>query len=100
MHDKTLRRTTNVEEVFPERAYELASMFNWTDLEKLNAGEWFLRVGMGPEAIAVGWSSYLNPPWGEEQLLDGVVWSAAQPNLHESFNSVLYQINAVIFFAV
>lgn len=54
MHDKTLRRTTNVEEVFPERAYELASMFNWTDLEKLNAGEWFLRVGMGPEAIAVG----------------------------------------------
>lgn len=54
MHDKTLRRTTNVEEMFPERAYELASMFNWTDLEKLNAGEWFLRVGMGPEAIAVG----------------------------------------------
>ena len=49
MHDKTLRRTTNVEEVFPERAYELASMFNWTDLEKLNAGEWFLQVGMGME---------------------------------------------------
>lgn len=45
MHDKTLRRTTNVEEVFPERAYEHSSMFNWTDLEKLNAGEWFLQVG-------------------------------------------------------
>uniref|UniRef100_A0A8C3UE58 Glycerophosphodiester phosphodiesterase domain containing 5 n=1 Tax=Catharus ustulatus TaxID=91951 RepID=A0A8C3UE58_CATUS len=43
MHDKTLRRTTNVEEVFPERAYEHSSMFNWTDLEKLNAGEWFLQ---------------------------------------------------------
>lgn len=44
MHDKTLRRTTNVEEVFPGRAYEHSSMFNWTDLEMLNAGEWFLRV--------------------------------------------------------
>nr|XP_060627253.1 glycerophosphodiester phosphodiesterase domain-containing protein 5 isoform X2 [Anolis sagrei ordinatus] len=44
MHDKTLRRTTNVEEVFPQLAYEHASMFNWTDLEVLNAGEWFLRT--------------------------------------------------------
>ncbi|XP_053165897.1 glycerophosphodiester phosphodiesterase domain-containing protein 5 isoform X4 [Hemicordylus capensis] len=43
MHDRTLRRTTNVEEVFPELAYEHSSMFNWTDLERLNAGEWFLR---------------------------------------------------------
>ncbi|KAJ7319733.1 hypothetical protein JRQ81_019244 [Phrynocephalus forsythii] len=43
MHDRTLRRTTNVEEVFPERAYQRSSMFNWTDLESLNAGEWFLR---------------------------------------------------------
>ncbi|KAH0625264.1 hypothetical protein JD844_033666 [Phrynosoma platyrhinos] len=43
MHDKTLRRTTNVEEVFPQLAYEHSSMFNWTDLEILNAGEWFLK---------------------------------------------------------
>lgn len=34
-----------MEEVFPERAYEHSSMFNWTDLERLNAGEWFLQVG-------------------------------------------------------
>ncbi|XP_062983320.1 glycerophosphodiester phosphodiesterase domain-containing protein 5 isoform X2 [Elgaria multicarinata webbii] len=43
MHDKTLRRTTNVEDVFPDLAYEHSSMFNWTDLESLNAGEWFLK---------------------------------------------------------
>nr|XP_028581713.1 glycerophosphodiester phosphodiesterase domain-containing protein 5 isoform X2 [Podarcis muralis] len=43
MHDKTLRRTTDVEAVFPERAYTHSSMFNWTDLEMLNAGEWFLK---------------------------------------------------------
>lgn len=52
MHDKTLRRTTNVEEVFPERAYEHSSMFNWTDLEKLNAGEWFLQVHTAMERVS------------------------------------------------
>lgn len=60
MHDKTLRRTTNVEEVFPERAYEHSSMFNWTDLEKLNAGEWFLKVCTAMERLP------LEPwPWDE-----------------------------------
>ncbi|XP_039174765.1 glycerophosphodiester phosphodiesterase domain-containing protein 5 isoform X5 [Crotalus tigris] len=44
MHDQTLRRTTNVEEVFPELAYDHSSTFNWTDLERLNAGKWFLKV--------------------------------------------------------
>ncbi|XP_061485037.1 glycerophosphodiester phosphodiesterase domain-containing protein 5 isoform X1 [Rhineura floridana] len=43
MHDETLRRTTDVEVVFPELAHEHASMFNWTDLQRLNAGEWFLK---------------------------------------------------------
>ncbi|KAL8191281.1 UNVERIFIED_CONTAM: Glycerophosphodiester phosphodiesterase domain-containing protein 5 [Gekko kuhli] len=43
MHDATLRRTTNVEEVFPELASAHSSMFNWTDLESLNAGEWFFE---------------------------------------------------------
>ncbi|XP_015273698.1 PREDICTED: glycerophosphodiester phosphodiesterase domain-containing protein 5 isoform X2 [Gekko japonicus] len=43
MHDETLRRTTNVEEVFPELASAHSSMFNWTDLESLNAGEWFFE---------------------------------------------------------
>ncbi|XP_054830880.1 glycerophosphodiester phosphodiesterase domain-containing protein 5 isoform X2 [Eublepharis macularius] len=43
MRDKTLQRTTNVKEVFPERYSEHSSMFNWTDLESLNAGEWFFE---------------------------------------------------------
>ncbi|XP_064206930.1 glycerophosphodiester phosphodiesterase domain-containing protein 5-like [Anguilla rostrata] len=42
MHDRTLRRTTNVQEVFPDRTDALAAMFNWTELERLNAGAWFL----------------------------------------------------------
>ncbi|XP_013875385.1 glycerophosphodiester phosphodiesterase domain-containing protein 5 [Austrofundulus limnaeus] len=43
MHDLDLRRTTNVEEVFPDRQTVEASYFNWTDLQQLNAGRWFLK---------------------------------------------------------
>ncbi|XP_007907935.2 glycerophosphodiester phosphodiesterase domain-containing protein 5 [Callorhinchus milii] len=43
MHDTTLRRTTNVVAVFPERAGDNASMFTWAELQQLNAGEWFLQ---------------------------------------------------------
>ncbi|KAM7412554.1 hypothetical protein PAMA_020097 [Pampus argenteus] len=42
MHDSTLRRTTNVEEVFPNRTHHDASMFTWAELQQLNAGDWFL----------------------------------------------------------
>ncbi|RXN07534.1 glycerophosphodiester phosphodiesterase domain-containing 5-like isoform X2 [Labeo rohita] len=43
MRDQTLRRTTNVRSVFPDRQYKDASLFNWTDLSSLNAGQWFLK---------------------------------------------------------
>ncbi|KAG8545275.1 hypothetical protein GDO81_021144 [Engystomops pustulosus] len=44
MHDDTLRRTTNIHQVFPELSTQLSTMFNWTDLERLNAGEWFIKT--------------------------------------------------------
>nr|XP_033806315.1 glycerophosphodiester phosphodiesterase domain-containing protein 5 [Geotrypetes seraphini] len=44
MHDNTLQRTTNIEDMFPELAFEHTSMINWTDLERLNAGQWFLNT--------------------------------------------------------
>ncbi|XP_014456995.1 glycerophosphodiester phosphodiesterase domain-containing protein 5 isoform X2 [Alligator mississippiensis] len=59
MHDETLRRTTNVEEVFPELAYKQSSMFNWTDLEKLNAGGWFLKDDPFWTAGALSASDYV-----------------------------------------
>ncbi|XP_031716536.1 glycerophosphodiester phosphodiesterase domain-containing protein 5 isoform X3 [Anarrhichthys ocellatus] len=43
MHDHTLRRTTDIEKVFPDRQMVDASFFNWTDLQQLNAGQWFLK---------------------------------------------------------
>ena len=47
MHDRTLQRTTDVEKVFPDRQMVDASYFNWTDLQQLNAGQWFLKVAPG-----------------------------------------------------
>lgn len=44
MHDRTLRRTTNIQEVFPNRTDAPAAMFTWAELENLNAGAWFLSV--------------------------------------------------------
>ncbi|KAL7853853.1 hypothetical protein AOLI_G00206970 [Acnodon oligacanthus] len=41
MHDKSLRRTTNVEDIFPNRTHSTAAMFTWNELQQLNAGAWF-----------------------------------------------------------
>ncbi|XP_048370716.1 glycerophosphoinositol inositolphosphodiesterase GDPD2 [Sphaerodactylus townsendi] len=43
MHDEKLTRTTNVQELFPTRAQSNASSFNWTELQQLDAGSWFLQ---------------------------------------------------------
>ncbi|KAJ8394687.1 hypothetical protein AAFF_G00042870 [Aldrovandia affinis] len=43
MRDRTLRRTTDVEKLFPDRQFHDASLFNWTELRSLNAGQWFLK---------------------------------------------------------
>ncbi|XP_034024523.1 glycerophosphodiester phosphodiesterase domain-containing protein 5-like [Thalassophryne amazonica] len=42
MHDQTLKRTTNVADVFPNRTHLDAAMFTWAELQQLNAGSWFL----------------------------------------------------------
>lgn len=42
MHDHTLKRTTNIHQVFPNRTNMPAAMFTWAELESLNAGAWFL----------------------------------------------------------
>ncbi|XP_051973748.1 glycerophosphodiester phosphodiesterase domain-containing protein 5 isoform X2 [Xyrauchen texanus] len=43
MRDRTLRRTTDVDKLFPSRQDNDASLFNWTEIRSLNAGLWFLR---------------------------------------------------------
>lgn len=41
MHDATLKRTTNVAEVFPERKNDLAESYTWEEISRLDAGGWF-----------------------------------------------------------
>lgn len=44
MHDRNLRRTTNIKEVYPNNVTENAAFFSWDALQKLNAGKWLLKV--------------------------------------------------------
>ncbi|KAK2848265.1 hypothetical protein Q7C36_009947 [Tachysurus vachellii] len=55
MHDSTLRRTTDVRKVFPNRTNTPAAMFTWAELEMLNAGDWFLQRD------PFGTASFLDP---------------------------------------
>ncbi len=41
MHDNNLKRTTDVEEFFPDRKDDDATMFNISELRQLDAGSWF-----------------------------------------------------------
>uniref|UniRef100_A0A8C9SL97 Glycerophosphodiester phosphodiesterase domain containing 5 n=1 Tax=Scleropages formosus TaxID=113540 RepID=A0A8C9SL97_SCLFO len=43
MRDHSLRRTTDVDRLFPKRQFDGASSFSWAELSTLNAGQWFLR---------------------------------------------------------
>ncbi|OMP67380.1 glycerophosphodiester phosphodiesterase [Domibacillus epiphyticus] len=41
IHDSSLKRTTNVEEVFPDRAPWLVKDFTLAEIKRLDAGSWF-----------------------------------------------------------
>lgn len=47
MHDHNpgfLRRTTDIENKFPDKIFNQSSDFTWEELQSLNAGEWFINV--------------------------------------------------------
>ncbi|GCB68285.1 hypothetical protein scyTo_0008204 [Scyliorhinus torazame] len=43
MHDSTFERTTDIAEVFPKKVRSDVSNFTWSEIQKLNAGKWFLK---------------------------------------------------------
>jgi glycerophosphoinositol inositolphosphodiesterase len=43
MHDSTLRRTTNIEEIFPARISESTYNFTFAELQQLDVGTWFVE---------------------------------------------------------
>ena len=42
LHDKTLKRTTNIAEIFPDRAGAPVNSFTLDEIKTLDAGSWFL----------------------------------------------------------
>ena len=44
MHDETLTRTTNVKQVFPDRAPWLVKDFTLAEIKRLDAGSWFVNT--------------------------------------------------------
>jgi glycerophosphoryl diester phosphodiesterase len=49
LHDESLDRTTDVEEVFPERSPWLAGAFTLEEIKQLDAGSWFSEEYAGEE---------------------------------------------------
>ena len=41
LHDNNLKRTTNIEEIYPERVNQSVNMFTLAELKNLDAGSWF-----------------------------------------------------------
>ena len=46
-HDDTPARTTNVEDIFPERANDPITSFSWDELQQLDAGSYFSEAFTG-----------------------------------------------------
>jgi len=44
LHDNNLQRTTNIIEVFPNRADDPVSSFTWDELQQLDAGTWYNKM--------------------------------------------------------
>jgi glycerophosphoryl diester phosphodiesterase len=41
LHDNNLKRTTNIAEIYPDRADDPVSTFSWQEIQALDAGSWF-----------------------------------------------------------
>lgn len=54
MHDTTLGRTTNVEDVYPGRAPYKVADFTLAEIRKLDAGSWFARKYAGERVPTLG----------------------------------------------
>ncbi|XP_037125989.1 glycerophosphodiester phosphodiesterase domain-containing protein 5-like [Syngnathus acus] len=52
MHDRSLRRTTNIDEVSPDHGDKPSDM--WPQLRKLNTGTWFLSTDPYGTAASLG----------------------------------------------
>uniref|UniRef100_L7N2X2 GP-PDE domain-containing protein n=1 Tax=Xenopus tropicalis TaxID=8364 RepID=L7N2X2_XENTR len=90
MHDSKLLRTTNVREVFQEQSQYNSTNFTWANLQKLDAGSWYL------EKDPFKTVSVLTPPDQEEvrrqkiPALQEVLKEAEKKNISIIFDLYVY----------
>ncbi|MBI38078.1 MAG: glycerophosphodiester phosphodiesterase [Leptospiraceae bacterium] len=63
LHDDDLTRTTNIEEVFPDRAKDGVETFTFAELMKLDAGSWFNET---------------HPQWARPSFVDTKILTLAE----------------------
>uniref|UniRef100_A0A8D0FC81 Glycerophosphodiester phosphodiesterase domain containing 2 n=1 Tax=Strix occidentalis caurina TaxID=311401 RepID=A0A8D0FC81_STROC len=86
MHDEELIRTTNVQAVFPERAALNSTTFNWTDLQQLDAGSWFLERRPFPTVQSLSAGDLYQATKQRIPSLEQVLEAAKQSNISIMFD--------------
>uniref|UniRef100_A0A663F0I9 Glycerophosphodiester phosphodiesterase domain containing 2 n=1 Tax=Aquila chrysaetos chrysaetos TaxID=223781 RepID=A0A663F0I9_AQUCH len=86
MHDEELTRTTNVQAVFPERAALNSTTFNWTDLQQLDAGSWFLERRPFPTVQSLSAGDRYQVTEQRIPSLEQVLEAAKQSNISIMFD--------------
>uniref|UniRef100_A0A8C8AJV1 Glycerophosphodiester phosphodiesterase domain containing 2 n=1 Tax=Otus sunia TaxID=257818 RepID=A0A8C8AJV1_9STRI len=86
MHDEELIRTTNVQAVFPERAALNSTTFNWTDLQQLDAGSWFLERRPFPTVQSLSDGDRYQATKQRIPSLEQVLEAAKQSNISIMFD--------------
>ncbi|KAI4815234.1 hypothetical protein KUCAC02_005387, partial [Chaenocephalus aceratus] len=87
MHDFTLKRTTDVAEVFPNRTHLDASMFTWAELQQLNAGNCKYH------SVNVSTNLYvISQPW-----LYTLAWCSGAQSVTTNSIHILSSINTPLF---
>ncbi|XP_006024494.1 glycerophosphoinositol inositolphosphodiesterase GDPD2 [Alligator sinensis] len=86
MHDAKLTRTTNVQDEFPARAAMNATTFNWTELQQLDAGSWFLEKKPFPTVQSLSGEDRHRAEHQRIPSLQQVLGEARQHNLSVMFD--------------
>ncbi|XP_066496171.1 glycerophosphoinositol inositolphosphodiesterase GDPD2 isoform X2 [Tiliqua scincoides] len=86
MHDERLSRTTNVKEVFPAQAHLNASTFNWTELQQLDAGSWFLEKRPFPMARSLSLEEWTLAQAQQIPSLEQLLGKASRHNMSVMFD--------------
>ncbi|WP_221584864.1 glycerophosphodiester phosphodiesterase family protein [Microbacterium sp. G2-8] len=89
LHDTTLTRTTNVEEVFPDRASHFVGDYTLDELKQLDAGSWFGEEFAGEQIPTL--AEMVEQVRGSRS---GIIMELKSPELHPGVEQAVYDVFA------